>query len=289
MAGRLFLVATPIGNLQDITLRALEVLRSVSRIVCEDTRRTRILLAHHGFSKPLFSLPAYGEYERRGRVIEHLLEGEDVALVSDAGTPGISDPGAATVALALERGVEVIPLPGASAVTTALSASGLCNSRFCFLGFLPRGEGPARRFLGAYVSLPLSLVFFESPKRLSKSLALLKEVLGGARQACIARELTKIHEEFLRGSLEELVEISQKRVWLGEVVVLIEGQEEKERWSEALLDEALQEAFIEAKEVVGLRRGMKEVAKRFSALSLWSEREVYQRALHLKKLRDTED
>jgi len=283
MPGRLFLVATPIGNLRDMTFRAIEVLRSVSRIACEDTRRTRILLAHYQLSKPLLSLPAHEEHERRGKVIHHLLEGEDVALVSDAGTPGISDPGAATVALALQQGIEVVPLPGASAVTTALCASGLPSSRFCFLGFLPRGDGQARRFLEEYASLPLSLVFFESPKRLSKSLALMREVFG-PRQACIARELTKIHEEFLRGSLDELFEFSQTRVWLGEVVVLVGGCLEPERWSEVLLDEALKKLLFETKEEVGL----KDISKQLAVRSLWSDREVYQRALHLKKLREAE-
>jgi 16S rRNA (cytidine1402-2'-O)-methyltransferase len=282
MPGRLFLVATPIGNLQDMTFRAIETLRSVQRIACEDTRRTRILLAHYQLSKPLLSLPAHDEYERRERVIRHLLQGEDVALVSDAGTPGISDPGAATVALALQQGIEVVPLPGASAITTALSASGLSSSRFCFLGFLPRGDGQARRFLEAYAALPLSLVFFESPRRLSRSLALMHEVLG-PRQACIARELTKVHEEFLRGSLGALLEESQARVWLGEVVVLIEGCQERQRWPEASLDEALKKALFETERASGL----KDMARQLAALSQWSEREVYQRALHLKKLRDT--
>ncbi|MCL2178726.1 MAG: 16S rRNA (cytidine(1402)-2'-O)-methyltransferase [Proteobacteria bacterium] len=283
MPGRLFLVATPIGNLQDMTFRAVEVLRSVSRIACEDTRRTRILLAHYQLSKPLLSLPAYDEHERRERVIRHLLEGEDVALVSDAGTPGVSDPGMLTVALALQRGIEVVPLPGASALTTALCASGLSHSRFCFLGFLPKGEGQARRFLEGYASLPVALVFFESPKRLSRSLALMREILGD-RRACIARELTKVHEEFLRDSLGELLEASRKRVWLGELVILIEGLLERERWAEVLVDEALKEALFK-EEVVD---GLKGIAKRVAELSLWSDREVYQRALCLKKLRGTE-
>ena len=283
MPGRLFLVATPIGNLQDMTFRAIEVLRSVQLIACEDTRRTRILLAHFQLSKPLLSLPAHDEQGRMGKLIHHLLQGEDVALVSDAGTPGISDPGAATVALALQRGIEVVPVPGASAITTALCASGLPSSRFCFLGFLPRGDGPARRFLEEYAALPLSLVFFESPKRLSRSLGLMHEVLG-KRQACIARELTKVHEEFLHGSLEALFELSQTRVWLGEVVVLIEGCAEQKRWSEALLDEALKKALFETKRVGGL----KDMAKQLALLSLWSDREVYQRALHLKKSREAE-
>jgi len=282
MPGRLFLVATPIGNLQDMTFRAIETLRSVHRIACEDTRRTRILLAHHQLSKPLLSLPAHDEHGRKGKILHHLLQGEDVALVSDAGTPGISDPGAATVALALSQGVEVIPVPGASAITTALCASGLPSTRFCFLGFLPRGEGEARRFLEPYVSLPLSLVFFESPRRLSRSLALLCEVLG-PRQACIARELTKIHEEFLHGSLEVLLEKSQARLWQGEVVLLVEGCIEQKRWTEAVLDEALKEALCSKGKAVGL----KEVSKQLAGLSLWSDREVYQRALHLKKLEET--
>jgi len=281
-------VATPIGNLQDMTFRAVEVLRSVSRVVCEDTRRTRILLAHHQLSKPLLSLPAYEEHERREKVIHHLLQGENLALVSDAGTPGISDPGALTVALALQQGIEVIPVPGANAITTALCASGLPSSRFCFLGFLPRAEGQVRRFLKEYASLPLSLVFFESPKRLSKTLAIMSEVLG-PRQACIARELTKIHEEFLRAPLNALCELSRQRVWLGEVVILTEGCLEQKRWPEATLDEALEQALFETKEGSEFKSlGLKELSKQLAVLSLWSEREVYQRALHLKKLRSIE-
>jgi len=241
-----------------------------------------VLLAHYQLSKPLLSLPAHDEHERKGKIIHHLLQGEDVALVSDAGTPGISDPGAATVALALGQGIEVIPVPGACAITTALCASGLPSARFCFLGFLPKSQGQARRFLEAYASLPTSLVFFESPKRLSQSLALLCEVLG-PRQACIARELTKIYEEFLRGPLDVLLKLSQARTWLGEVVILTEGCLEQKRWPEALLDEALEEALFETQRA----RGLKEVAKQLAALSLWSDREVYQRALHVKRLRET--
>ena len=203
MAGTLYLVATPIGNLGDISSRALETLRSVAFIACEDTRHSRVLLDHFGISRETVSLPAFAEGQRAGRILDRIGAGEDCALVTDAGSPGISDPGEKLVAEALERGITVVPVPGPTALVAALSAFGLPTGRFHFLGFLPR-KGPERRaMLEEVAQLSATLVLYESPRRLGETLVDLQEAWGD-RRACVARELTKLHEEFARGTLSEL-------------------------------------------------------------------------------------
>ncbi|HYO67462.1 MAG TPA: 16S rRNA (cytidine(1402)-2'-O)-methyltransferase, partial [Archangium sp.] len=203
MSGTLYLVATPIGNLGDLSTRALETLRAVSFVACEDTRHSRVLLDHFGISADTVSLPAFAEGQRAGRILERLEAGEDCALVTDAGSPGISDPGEKLVAEAIERGVKVVPIPGATALVAALSASGLPTGRFHFLGFLPR-KGPERQaMLEEVAPLSATVGIYESPRRLAETLADLQEAWGD-RRACVARELTKLHEEFVRGPLSEL-------------------------------------------------------------------------------------
>ncbi len=203
MPGRLFLVATPIGNLGDLSPRAVEVLRAVQLVACEDTRHSRILLDAHGIHTPTRSLPAFSEGARAEAVIARLNEGADVALVTDAGSPGISDPGERLVAEAVEAGVEVVPIPGPTALVAALTGSGLPTGRFHFLGFLPRQTSEAREMLEEVAGLAATLVLYESPRRVVATLRLLAEVLGD-RRACVARELTKVHEEFLRAPLGAL-------------------------------------------------------------------------------------
>ena len=222
LAPGLYLVATPIGNLNDITLRALAVLRGVNLVLAEDTRRTRKLLSHFDIRARLQSLHAHNEAARAPRLAERLAAGERMALVSDAGTPLISDPGHELVRAALAAGVAVIPVPGPSAVLAALMASGLPLDRFTFAGYLPRKRGPRGRLFASLASDPGTLVFLESPRRLARSLADATRVLG-ARPAVVARELTKVHEELVRGTLPEVAARFAEGEVRGEVVVCIGG------------------------------------------------------------------
>jgi 16S rRNA (cytidine1402-2'-O)-methyltransferase len=276
MPGKLYLVATPIGNLGDMTQRALSTLSSVSFIACEDTRRTRSLLSHFGISKPLVSLPAFAEGKRAEPLLERIMAGEDAALVTDAGTPAISDPGEKLVALAVQEGIDVVPIPGASAVVAALCASGLPTHRFYFLGFLPRQASARQSMLKEAVAVPATLVFYESTRRLAETLADLAEALGGARRACVGRELTKIHEEFVRGTLAELVERYRDKEVLGESVVMVEGPGEKAVWSASQLKEALAAELASGKK-------LKAASVELSRASGWSGQEVYREGLALKQ------
>jgi 16S rRNA (cytidine1402-2'-O)-methyltransferase len=275
MAGTLYLVATPIGNLGDISTRALETLRQVSFVACEDTRHSRVLLDHFGISADTVSLPAFAEGQRAGRILDRLEAGEDCALVTDAGSPGISDPGEKLVAEALERGVKVVPVPGPTALVAALSASGLPTARFHFLGFLPR-KGPERQaMLEEVAPLSATIALYESPRRLAETLVDLKDVLGD-RRAVVARELTKVHEEFVRGSLSELAGRYATEEPRGEVVVLVEGRTGEHRWSEEELRRALEE---------GLGRGekLKALSTELARRAGWSGQDVYRLGLGLKK------
>jgi 16S rRNA (cytidine1402-2'-O)-methyltransferase len=201
--GCLYLVATPIGNLEDITLRAIRILREARWIACEDTRHTATLLQHHGITARLVSYHEHNERTRAPELVATLERGEDVALVSDAGTPLISDPGFRLVSACIARGIRVVPLPGPSAVLVALAGSGLSCNEFLFAGFLPARRAARRRALERVRAESRSIVFFEAPHRLAASLADAADILG-PRRAAVARELTKIHEEFRRGSLPEL-------------------------------------------------------------------------------------
>lgn len=275
MAGTLYLVATPIGNLGDISSRALETLRGVAFIACEDTRHSRVLLEHFGISRETVSLPAFAEGQRAGRILDRIAAGEDCALVTDAGSPGISDPGEKLVAEALERGLAVVPVPGPTALVAALSASGLPTGRFHFLGFLPR-KGPERRaMLEEVAQLSATLVLYESPRRLGETLADLQEAWGD-RRACVARELTKVHEEFVRGPLSELSARYGAEEARGEVVVLVEGRTGERRWSEEELRRALEE---------GLGRGekLKPLSTELARRAGWSGQDVYRLGLSLKR------
>lgn len=220
--GRLFLVATPIGNLRDITLRALEVLEEVDVVLAEDTRRTRKLLSHFELRKPLESVHEHNEAARVAGIVERLERGLSMALVSDAGTPVVSDPGYPLVRAAIDAGIEVVPVPGASAVLASLVASGLPPDRFTFVGYLARKRTARRRELAALADAPGTLILLESPRRLVDTLADAAEVLG-PRRATVARELTKVHEEFLRGSLSELARQLEGRELRGEVTVCVSG------------------------------------------------------------------
>ncbi|WP_163988556.1 16S rRNA (cytidine(1402)-2'-O)-methyltransferase [Pyxidicoccus caerfyrddinensis] len=276
MAGTLYLVATPIGNLGDVTARALQTLRDVRFIACEDTRHSRVLLDHFGIGgKDLVSLPAFAEGQRAGRILDRIAEGDDCALVTDAGSPAISDPGERLVAEALERGLTVVPIPGPTALVAALSASGLPTGRFHFLGFLPRKGAERRTMLEEVANLSATLVLYESPRRVGETLPDLLDAWGD-RRACVARELTKLHEEFARGTLSELAARYAAEEPRGEVVVLVEGRTGERRWSEEELKKALEE---------GLSRGekLKALSTELARRAGWAGQDVYRLGLSLKR------
>jgi 16S rRNA (cytidine1402-2'-O)-methyltransferase len=220
--GTLYLVATPIGNLEDITLRALRVLQECDVVAAEDTRRTGQLLKHFEIRKPLLSYFQFNEAKRSEEILDRLGRGEKVALVTDAGTPGISDPGERVVRAAVEAGFRVEAVPGACALIAALTASGLPSDEFHFIGFLPHKSGQRRKQLEALKEFAGTLVLYESPYRIAKLLAQLNEVFP-ERRVVLARELTKKFEEFLRGTPRELLEVLEKRSLKGEFVVLVAG------------------------------------------------------------------
>ncbi len=221
MAGTLYIVATPIGNLGDMTFRAVEVLKSVSRIACEDTRQTRKLLDHFGIGTPMVSYHEHNEAERAAELIGILEDGADLALVTDAGTPLVSDPGFRLVRAAVGQGIRVVPVPGVSAVITALSAAGLPSDAFRFCGFFPRKQGERRRLLEALAGDESTLAFYEAPHRIVESLRDIEETMGDP-PVVLARELTKLHEEFLRGRASEVRAALESRDAIrGEMTVLI--------------------------------------------------------------------
>jgi 16S rRNA (cytidine1402-2'-O)-methyltransferase len=279
----LYITATPIGNAADITLRALNVLRNCDCIVAEDTRVTSRLLALYGISRPLLVYNDHNARSMRAKLLERLQQGARLALVSDAGTPLVSDPGNKLVRAAREEGLPVFPVPGASAPLAALTASGLPSDRFFFVGFLPPKSGERRTALSALIAVPGTLIFFESAQRLAGSLADMAEILG-SREAAIARELTKLHEEVRRGTLDELAAHYAGAPPRGEIVVLVgpppaEGPPDSAR-VDALLVQAL--PFMPVKAAASL------IAEATGS----SRRDVYLRALNLKgqsgSQRDTE-
>ena len=268
--GQLYLVATPIGNLEDVTLRALRVLGEVDCVLAEDTRRTRVLMEHHGIRAKLTSYHAHNEAARLGAVLELLEHGRDVALVSDAGTPLLSDPGQRLVAAAAEAGYQVSCLPGASAPLAALSVAGLSADAFSFVGFLPRNAGLRQRRVAELRDRPETLVFFESPRRVGDTLALLAEELGD-RPACLARELTKLHEEVVRGTLRELAKRFETPP-RGEVTLVVAGASAPPPPSTEEVDRAIRER-LEA----GL--SARDVASEVAAALGASRSHVYARVL----------
>jgi 16S rRNA (cytidine1402-2'-O)-methyltransferase len=219
--GMLYVVPTPIGNLEDITLRASRILKEVDLIACEDTRQTFKLLNHLGITKRLVSFYSYNQARRVPEIIEELMSGKNVALVSDSGTPGISDPGFFLVEKAVSEHITVVPLPGPSAVTTSLVGSGLPSDSFVFLGFLKKKPGKMKKELAAALGLGKTVIFYESPHRIQKTVEFLGEILPAGTRVAIARELTKKYEEFIRGTVEEVCAQVKSRELLGEMVVLV--------------------------------------------------------------------
>lgn len=281
-AGALYVVATPIGNAADITVRALHVLGLVDRIAAEDTRNTAQLLARYGISKPSIAVHEHNERSAAERVIEHLRSGERVACVSDAGTPGISDPGARLVDAVREAGLPVIPLPGASAVTTALSVAGGWASGFTFIGFLPTKAKQRATQLRTLVDLPTALVFYEAPHRIVETTRALADAFGGERRLLIARELTKLHESVHQCTLAEghswLEEDANRQ--RGEFVLVVEGAPEREDAEDA--HDALLSTLLEELSV-------KSAAKIAATLTGASRNALYERALMLNKRGEKEN
>ena len=224
--GKIYLVPTPIGNMSDITPRAVEVLTAAEVVACEDTRTSGSLLAKLGLKKRLISYHEFNERSRAGQLMEMAQAGQNIAVITDAGAPGVSDPAYRVVRAAIEAGIDVVPLPGANSVIPALTASGLPTDRFFFEGFLPNKSGARQRRIAALSDYPHTLIFFESPHRIHKCLADMHQVLGD-RPACVAREISKKFEEFLRGSLGELAALTEKRTLKGEIVVVVGGNTEK--------------------------------------------------------------
>ena len=268
----LYVVATPIGNLSDITLRAVETLRSVDRVVAEDTRRARALLSHLGISqKPLVCVEAHASAREVDAVVQRLSTGENVALLTDAGMPSVSDPGADLVTAAVRAGVAVVPIPGPSAVTAAVGVSGLVRGGFRFFGFLPRGGTARGEALATLVATREPVVFFEAPQRMAATLEELA-ALCPEREMCVAREMTKMHEEFARGRVRELA--AAPREWLGEITVVL-GVDEAAAAGEVT------DAQVEARISEAVARGetAKTAATRIAAWSGRPRREIYARML----------
>ena len=267
--GTLYIVPTPIGNLEDITLRALRILREVDLIAAEDTRTSRVLTRHFDISTPMTSFHEHSKLAKL-EVIFSALDSGDVALISDAGTPGISDPGYELIAAALERGYTVAPLPGASALTTALVGSGLPTDRFMYLGFLPRRTPALRQQLELLKDRLETIVAFESPYRLADTLAIIVEIMGADRRVCVARELSKRFEQFYRGTAGELSAYFQAENPRGEVTLVIAGADPQTSvWNEAQVQAALSERLAAGD---SLSRAARSVAKSAG----WSKSAVYQ-------------
>lgn len=258
----LYLVSTPIGNLADLSPRARETLAGVSRVLAEDTRRTRPLLTHLGLDTPLVSFHAHNELARRDAVLGWLDQGEEIALVSDAGTPLVSDPGERLVEAVLGRGHRVVPIPGPSAILAALVASGLPSGRFSFLGFLPRKGAERQELIERLAFETQTTVIFESPERLASTLSALGEVAGSGRRGAVGRELTKIHEEFVRGTLEELTDHFLAHPPRGEVTLVVEGARMDEAGAEVDRDAAAALARALLNQGVSPSRAAKEIATR---------------------------
>ncbi len=222
-SGTLYVIATPIGNLEDITLRALHILKTVDLIVAEDTRKTRKLLSHYGIKRPMLSYREENKEKQGKKILELLKKGKNVAIVSDAGTPCISDPGVHLVNLAFQVGIKIVPLPGPSALITALSVCGLPIQPFVFLGFLPQRPNRRKKLLLSLKETPYAIVFYESPYRFKKTLEILAEIFP-QREIVIARELTKFHEEIVRGKATEIWSQWREREIKGEITVIVAGK-----------------------------------------------------------------
>ncbi|MCX8031114.1 MAG: 16S rRNA (cytidine(1402)-2'-O)-methyltransferase [Thermodesulfovibrionales bacterium] len=271
--GQLFIVATPIGNLEDITLRALRILKEVDFIAVEDTQHSQKLLNHYNISKPLISYWSEKEKTKADKIIEKIKSGQSCALISDAGTPGISDPGYLLIQKAIAEGISIIPVPGPCGAIAALSVSGLPTKEFSFIGFLPAKRSERLKKLHELSFEKRTIIFYEAPHRLIESLSDLLEVLGD-RAAVVAKELTKLYEEVIRGNISDLIKELETKKISGEFIIIISGKE-KEFKNTKSLDEAIKEVKILMKK--GLSR--KEAVRKVSMDYTLSRRDLYEKSI----------
>jgi 16S rRNA (cytidine1402-2'-O)-methyltransferase len=279
-AGCLYLVGTPIGNLEDITLRALRILKEADQIACEDTRHTQKLLTHYDIHKPLVSYHEHNEMTRAPELLIALEQGAKIALVSDAGMPLVSDPGHRLVALCLRHKIPVVPIPGPSALLAALSASGLPNEEFLFVGFLPARSGERHRALEHLRIEDRTIILYEAPHRIAECVADAIEILGD-RRACLAREVTKLHEEFLRGKLSDISVSLEERPARGEITLLIAPADASEAGIHvdsaqslaARVEELMHQAKLDRKEALKLAAKERGMTRRAAYDQLISQRE----------------
>lgn len=275
--GGLYVVATPIGNLEDITLRAIKTLAGVDLIAAEDTRHTARLLSHYRIATPLISCHAHNERQRTGDLIEKIRSGAAVALVSDAGTPSVSDPGFRLVRAAVEQGLPVIPIPGVSAVVTALCASGLPTDAFLFLGFAPKKKGQRMQLLKSLAAETRTLIFYESPRRVVAFLDEIRSAMGD-RPAVLAREMTKLHEEFIRSSLSEIKTLLTGRPHVkGECTLLVQWPGETDAKPETELIAALRHALAQP------GTHLSDLAKTYARQYKLPKKTIYEIALNVQK------
>ncbi len=272
MKGALYIVSTPIGNLEDITLRALRVLKEVDVIAAEDTRHSRKLLTHYGISKPLISY--WGERERvkSAEILERLHSGQSVALISDAGTPGISDPGAVLIKKAIVENIQVVSIPGPSALIAALSISGLPAEEFLFIGFLPPKKSHRQKVLKDLSLEPRTLVFYEAPHRILEILTDMEKIFP-ERKAGLAKEITKIHEEVLRGSISEILTRVGKTKIAGEYIIVVEGRTTED--IKLTTEDVLSEVSALMKKGLGRKEAVKKIAESYGL----SRKELYDKSL----------
>ena len=274
-AGTLYLVGTPIGNMEDITLRALRILKEVDLIACEDTRHTMQLLDHYGIEKTTVSYHEHNELTRAAELIVHLEQGDNIAMVSDAGMPGVSDPGYRLIALAVRHHIRIVPVPGASAFLSALVASGLPTDSFRFSGFLPAKEGARRTLLEAIRDSPRTQIFYEAPHRIVDALRDVVELLGPERHVVVAREVTKMHEEFLRGHAEDVLASLEKRGDVkGEITLLIGKAEEAAQVLASSKSVAKRVRELMSSDSLDEKAALKQAAKEFGVSKSEAYREL---------------
>ncbi|NCO67507.1 MAG: 16S rRNA (cytidine(1402)-2'-O)-methyltransferase [Nitrospirae bacterium CG_4_10_14_0_8_um_filter_41_23] len=271
MSGTLYIVSTPIGNLGDLTFRALRVLKEADVIAAEDTRHSRKLLTHYGISKPLISYWGEREKVKSAEIVERLHSGQSVALISDAGTPGISDPGAVLIKKAIEENIQVVSIPGPSALIAALSLSGLHTEEFIFIGFLPTKESQRQKILKDLSLERRTLVFYEAPHRILQTLKDMEKIFL-ERKAALIKEITKIHEEVLRGSIPEILTKIKKTTIAGEYVIAVDGRTEEKKLT---TEDAISEVSALMKKGLGRKEAVKKIADAYGL----SKKELYDKSL----------
>jgi 16S rRNA (cytidine1402-2'-O)-methyltransferase len=269
--GTLYIVSTPLGNLEDVTLRALRILKEVDLVAAEDTRHSLKFLNHFGIKKPLISYWGEKEKLRADETLQRLKDGQAVALISDAGTPGISDPGTLLIQKAIEEGINVVPVPGPSAVIAALSLSGFRTEEFTFFGFLPAKQVQRKKMLSRIILEQRTLVFYEAPHRILDAVADFAEIMGG-RNVVVIKELTKFHEEVLRGTVSDVLGRLEQSTIAGEYVIVLEGRPETEALN-------MDDALAEVRELMRKGLGRKDAVKRVAGAYGLSKKELYDRSL----------